>query len=93
MDPISLEDLALLEVLRRVDQGAELADPDGAIRRRLTGDALAAEGEGGTLELTSAGVELAKSLQHRIAADHQAEKLLRRREASPARTDASRAAR
>jgi hypothetical protein len=92
MDPIALEDLALLEVLRRIDQGAELVDPDGAVRKRLYEDALAVEVEGGGLELTSAGVELAKSLQHRKAADIQADKLLRRRNAAPGRDDATRAA-
>jgi hypothetical protein len=92
MDPIALEDLALLEVLRRIDQGAELVDPDGAVRKRLYEDALAVEVDGGRLELTSAGVELAKSLQHRKAADTQAEKLLRRRDDATEIKDATRAA-
>ena len=35
MDAISLEDLALLDVLHRIDQGVELVHGDGAIRQRM----------------------------------------------------------
>lgn len=79
MEPISLEDLALLEVLRRIDSGAELVDGDSAIRTRLVEGALAAE-TGGAINLTRAGIELCKSLQHRVAADAQAAKLLQERD-------------
>ncbi len=78
MEPISLEDLALLEVLRRIDSGADLVDGDSAIRTRLVDGALATE-TGGVIGLTRAGIELCKSLQHRVAADAQAAKLLQER--------------
>lgn len=79
MDPISTEDLALLEVLQRIDQGTPLASADSEIRQRLIADALVAE-EAGMLRLTAAGVELCKSLQHRKAADDQAARLRQGRE-------------
>ncbi len=78
MEPIPLEELALLEVLRRIDSGAELVDGDDAIRTRLLDGALATE-VGGTIALTRAGIELCKSLQHRVAADAQAARLLQER--------------
>lgn len=79
MDPISLEDLALLDVLKRVDQGDELTSAETEIRQRLYDSGLAMEGEG-ALQLTAAGIELCKSLQHRVAADAQAEKILQKRD-------------
>jgi hypothetical protein len=81
MDPISLEDLALLEVLQRVDQHVVLTDNDNAMRQRLLDSGLVDEGEYG-LALTAAGIELCKSLQHRVAADAQAAKILQQREES-----------
>ena len=81
MDPIPLEDLALLEVLKRIDQGAELTVSDAPIRQRLYESALAMDVEGG-MQLTAAGIEMCKSLQHRVAADAQAEKILQKREGS-----------
>lgn len=83
MDPIPIEDLALLEVLKRIDQGTQLAEADAEIRQRLRDSGLVAEEEG-ALALTAAGIELCKSLQHRVAADEQAEKILRQREAPAA---------
>jgi hypothetical protein len=85
MDPIALEDLALLEVLKRVDRGDELTATETEIRQRLYDSGLAMEGEGG-LHLTTAGIELCKSLQHRVAADAQAEKILQKRDARTADT-------
>jgi hypothetical protein len=79
MDPISLEDLALLEVLQRVDQHVVLTDADSAIRQRMVDGGLIEDGEFG-LELTAAGIELCKSLQHRVAADTQAAKIVQQRE-------------
>lgn len=81
MDPISLEDLALLEVLQRVDQHVVLTDADSAIRQRMVEGGLVSDGEFG-LELTTAGIELCKSLQHRVAADAQAAKIVQQRDAS-----------
>lgn len=79
MDPIALEDLALLEVLQRVDQHVLLSDEDSAIRLRMVESGLISDGEYG-LELTTAGIELCKSLQHRVAADAQAAKIVQERE-------------
>lgn len=79
MDPISLEDLALLEVLTRISQHAALTDEDSVVRGRMIESGLVAEGDEG-LALTSAGIELCKSLQHRAAADAQAAKILQQRE-------------
>ncbi len=81
MDPISLEDLALLEVLQRIDQHVILTESDSAIRQRMVEGGLVHDGEDG-LELTSAGIELCKSLQHRVAADAQAAKIIQEREES-----------
>ena len=68
MDPISLEDLALLDVLNRIDQGVELVHGDTAIRQRMVESGLIEDDADG-LRLTAAGIELCKSLQHRVAAD------------------------
>ena len=83
MDPISLEELALLDVLHRIDQGVELTHGDSEIRLRMVESGLITDDADG-LRLTSAGVELCKSLQHRVAADAQAEKVLQRRAESEA---------
>ena len=79
MDPISLEDLALLEVLQRIDQHVVLTDDDSAIRQRMVDGGLIEDGEFG-LALSAAGIELCKSLQHRVAADAQAAKIIQERD-------------
>ncbi len=79
MDPISLEDLALLEVLRRVDEHAVMTDSDSAIRTRMIEGGLISDDKD-DLSLTTAGIELCKSLQHRVAADAQAAKILEQSE-------------
>ncbi|NZA25183.1 hypothetical protein H0E84_02205 [Luteimonas sp. SJ-92] len=78
MEPIALEDLALLEVLVRIDQRADLVEGDTEIVKRLVESGLAENGDG-ELTLTVAGVEMCKSLQHRAAADSQAERIRRER--------------
>ncbi len=83
MEPISLEDLALLEILQRVDQHIVLTDNDNAMRQRMIESGLIEEDEFG-VSLTSAGIELCKSLQHRVAADQQAAKIVQQREESEA---------
>ena len=88
MDPISLEDLALLEVLKRVSQHAALTDDDSVVRERMIECGLVAEGEDG-LALTPAGVEMCKSLQHRVAADAQVAKTLEQREKGDAEVPAA----
>ena len=85
MDPISLEDLALLEVLRKIDQHVELHSDDTAIRQRLVDSGLLEIGDD-SARLTAAGIELCKSLQHRVAADAEAEKIRQQREAEGAGT-------
>ena len=79
MDPISLEDLALLEVLHSIDQGVELNAGQSEVRQRMVESGLAVDDAEG-IKLTSAGIELCKSLQHRVAADTQAAKVLQQRE-------------
>ena len=83
MDAISLEDLALLDVLNRIDQGVELVHGDTAIRQRMVESGLIEDDADG-LRLTPAGIELCKSLQHRVAADAQVEKVLQQRAAAEA---------
>ena len=85
MDAISLEDLALLDVLKRIDQGIELVQGDTAIRQRMVEDGLIEDDADG-LRLTTAGIELCKSLQHRVAADAQVEKILEKRAVSETAT-------
>ena len=80
MEEISIEDLALLEVLKRVDQQIELKSGDTEIRKRLLESGLLVEDDADGLKLSAAGVEMCKSLQHRIAADRQVAKILRERE-------------
>jgi hypothetical protein len=87
MDPISLEELALLEVLKRVSQHAELTDEDSVVRDRMIESGLVAEGDDG-LALTTAGIEMCKSLQHRVAADAQVAKILQQRENGDVETQA-----
>src|SRR6478672_10354677 len=79
MDPISLEELALLEVLKRVSQNAALTDDDSVVRDRMIESGLVVQGGEG-LELTPGGIEMCKSLQHRVAADAQVAKTLEQRE-------------
>jgi hypothetical protein len=86
MDPMSLEDLALLEILQRVDQHVVLGDQDSAMRQRMFDSGLVEEDEFGVI-LTAAGVELCKSLQHRLAADQQAEKIVQQRQEKIASVD------
>ena len=83
MDPISLEDLALLDVLKRIDQQIELTHGDTEIRQRMVESGLLEDDDEG-LRLTIAGIELCKSLQHRVAVDAQAEKVLKERAAAEA---------
>jgi len=80
VDPISLEDLALLDVLQRIDHGHAPGDHSRTLRERLIEAALAHAGEDGALALTDAGVERCKSLRHRMAADAEAAQVLKDRE-------------
>lgn len=85
MDPISLEDLALLDVLHRIDQGQPLGGHSQDLHERLIEAALAAVDEdSGELSLTDAGVQRCKSLRHRVAADAEAAQVIKEREESAA---------
>lgn len=86
MDPVSLEDLALLEVLHSIDRGIALTDAQSQVRQRMAESALVAEDADG-IKLTRAGIELCKSLQHRVAAYEQAEKLRQQRADAEASTN------
>ena len=88
MDPISLEDLALLDVLQRIDQGHAPGHHSRALSERLVEAALAEAGEDGVLILTDAGVERCESLRHRVAADTEAAQVLKEREDAAQETDA-----
>lgn len=81
MDPISLEELSLLDVLERIDQWLELGPNAKPLLVRLVDVGLAAEVEG-ALRLTDAGIERCKSLHHRVKADAEAELVLLEREKS-----------
>jgi predicted methyltransferase len=83
MDPIPLEDLALLEVLQRVDQCLPMQSGDTEIRQRLVESGLVEEVDD-RAQLTAAGIEMAKSLQHRVAADAQAAKVVEKRKGNGA---------
>jgi hypothetical protein len=88
MDPIAIEDLALLEVLQRVDQCLPLQSGDTRIHQRLTESGLVTM-DTDPPHLTSAGIEMCKSLQHRVAADAQAAKIIEKREAGDAFADSA----
>lgn len=93
MDPISLEELALLDVLERIDQSLEHGPNAAQLLERLVEVGLA-EMDEGTMRLTDAGIERCKSLHHRVAADTEAVLVILEREksgeskATPARTTA-----
>ncbi len=82
MEPISIEELALLEVLQRVDQCMPMQSGDTEIRSRLLESGLVEEDDESRARLTTAGIEMAKSLQHRVAADAQAAKIVEERGAN-----------
>jgi hypothetical protein len=72
-------------VLHSIDQGVELNAGQSEVRQRMVESGLAVDNEEG-IKLTSAGIELCKSLQHRVAADTQAAKVLQQREDEAAQT-------
>jgi len=79
MDAITLEELGLLDVLHRIDEGEVPGERSRLLRERLVESALAEE-ESGSLRLTQAGIERCKSLKHRAMADVEAELVLKERE-------------
>ena len=89
MDPISLEELALLDVLERIDQSLPHGPNAAPLLDRLV-DVGLVENAAGELVLTDAGVERCKSLHHRVAADAEAALIVMERqksgEADPAKS-------
>lgn len=83
MDPISLDELALLDVLERVDQWVEPAAGSAPLRERLVEVGLV-EIVDGAMRLTDAGIERCKSLHHRVAADAEAALIVEERKKSDA---------
>lgn len=81
MDPMSLEDLALLDVLDRIDQHLEPGPNSGALRQRLLDTGLVVL-EGDAIRLSDAGIERCKSLHHRVISDAEAAAILAEREDS-----------
>lgn len=75
MDPISLEELGLLDVLHRIDQGQAPDAHAGGLLTRLIEGGLA-ERDGQYVLLTEAGIERCKGLRHRAAADVEASLVL-----------------
>jgi len=91
MDPMSLEDLALLDVLDvldRIDQHVEPAPNSGALRQRLIDTGLVLD-EGGKIKLSDAGIERCKSLHHRVISDAEAAALLAEREVGNKQSEAA----
>ena len=81
MDPISLEELALLDVLERIDQHLEHGPNAAPMLNRLVEVGLI-EVDDGSTRLTDAGIERCKSLHHRVKADAEAELVLKERQES-----------
>nr|WP_232117507.1 hypothetical protein [Luteimonas sp. XNQY3] len=79
IDPIPLEDLALLDVLQQISQASESTHVETEIKKRLIESALIEDHEEG-VRLTHAGIALCKSLQHRVAADKLASEIIEKRE-------------
>jgi len=78
VDPITLEELGLLDVLHRIDQGQPPDAHSKPLRDRLV-EAGLAEFDADDLRLTEAGVERCKGLRHRVAADAEAALVLEER--------------
>ncbi|TYT26984.1 hypothetical protein FZO89_12335 [Luteimonas viscosa] len=78
MDPIPLEDLALLDVLHRVFQCDESIPIEPEMKQRLIESALVEDTDEG-LRLTDAGVAMCKSFRHRIEADKRAAMIIGQR--------------
>ena len=76
---ISLEELALLDVLERINEELEHGPNAASLLTRLV-DVGLAEIEERAMRLTDADVERCKSLHHRVKADAEAALLLQERE-------------
>lgn len=72
---IDSQDLDLLECLLRIDQHKPLDERAHGLLDRLVEGGLV-DRDNGDLNLTPAGVERCRSLQHRVASDKEAAKVL-----------------
>lgn len=81
IDPIPLEDLALLDVLQQISESSDAVTVETEMTKRLVESALVEEHEDG-MRLTHAGIALCKSLQHRVAADKLASEIIDKRESA-----------
>ena len=72
---ISQQKLDLLECLLRIDMGLALDSRAGAMLERLVASGLV-DRSGQTTTLTLAGIERCQSLQHRVAGDKEAVRVL-----------------
>ena len=72
------DELDLLECLLRIDLHHALDDRARGLIDRIV-DAGLADRQAGTLSLTHAGVQRCKSLQHRLASDQEAARILQQR--------------
>ena len=73
LEMLSIEDVALLEVLQKVEDQVVLTDEDSVCRQIMLDRGLVTDGEFG-LQLTEPGVLLCKSLLHRVAAAREVAK-------------------
>ena len=72
------QEIDLLECLLRIDLGQRLDARADSMRDRLVEAGLVAQ-RSGELALTPAGIERCRSLQHRIAGDREAAKVISER--------------
>lgn len=75
---IGIDDLDLLECLLRIDLDQAMDSRAAGLSRRIVAAGLA-DCHANTLRLTHAGVQRCKSLQHRIASDQEAARVLLQR--------------
>ena len=75
VDAMHQDEIDLLECLLRIDMREALDPRAGHMRTRLIDAGLVDETERG-LRLTLAGIERTQSLQHRLASDREAAKVL-----------------
>jgi hypothetical protein len=78
VEDIGAEDLDLLECLLRIDLHQPLDARAHGLAARIVAAGLADHGDAG-LTLTHAGVQRCKSLQHRLASDQEAMRVLQER--------------
>jgi hypothetical protein len=78
MAAIGQQQIDLLECLVRIDRGEALDGRASALRDRMI-EAGLVDVVDGALRLTTAGIERCRSLQHRLASDREAARVLAER--------------